>query len=143
MAGVVDGLNAADFIAQIRLAMGIGQTDPAPLFHFAVTQASLSPMDGAGVPFDATAIVAGTEVAPVSVPCAIAYLDSAGAVTHLGDLSSPHITVTLLGDDYALVKGFSAVEVAGIRYRYRRTALPEFLGSVSVWNVHCLSEGQS
>ncbi|MGZ4745723.1 MAG: hypothetical protein ACXVYY_01435 [Oryzihumus sp.] len=142
MAGSVPGLDPVDFVAQLRTAMGIAQTDPAPVFHFATALSSTASTDGEGVPFDATATVAHVEPPTVTVPCALTYTDAVGQPTNIGDIALPRLTVTLLGPDHDQVAGFTHVTVAGVDYRYSHTEPPQFLGSVSVWTVHCVSDGQ-
>jgi hypothetical protein len=50
------------------------------------------------------------------------------------------VVLTLLDQEYARVKGFSYVIIAGDRFFYRKTEPPVGLDVVAVWTVHCEAE---
>jgi hypothetical protein len=136
--------NQAQFETGIRTAMGVG-LPPAlsnrPVFVFADTITNTLPADQEHVPFDPTAtpvVAAGNQLSGIT--CAIEYVDLAGDVVDLGNITPTRLKITMLDAEYQLVQGFDHVLMAGDRYFYRRTEPPIGMVDSTVWIIHCIAE---
>lgn len=134
----------AAFTDGILTAMAVGTPpDPADraVFVFADTTTVAGSVDDGGVPFDVAATPTRTPGQEIfNVPCAIEYIDVAGQVADLGILQPTKIKVTLLDEQYELVKGFDHVRIAGDRYYYRKTEPPTGMVTKTVYVIHCAAE---
>lgn len=148
MAQSIPGFNAQEVRDGIRLAMNIGLppiTNDQPLFVWDAPKETLSTEDEGGTPFVWDAPLPGPEVAPhapVRVPCAIEYFDSAGELQPFGPMASSHLLLTLLDQEYVQIEGFSRVIIGGNSYEYERTAPPIGLDVVGVWQIHVRSDDE-
>lgn len=119
MAGSSNAFNAARFRSAIRSVMTMG-TPPVSgdqlRFYWNPTRSATATKDGEGIPFDPSAPVATTTHAPVSLPCAIEYIDAAGQPTPFGAIAPSKVRVTLLDEDYDQVKDADYVLISGDRY---------------------------
>ena len=143
MAGRYSGFDAAAFRTNIRFAMNMGappDTDDQALFLFPETVTANEPADQEEVPFDPQGRVTKTSRTPVRVPVAVAYFDAQGNVTAFGVTVPSRAEITLLDEDYAKVKGCSAVVLGGERFVYRHEAMPEGLFEVGVHTLHFVNE---
>ncbi len=145
MAGTSSSFNAAAFRNAIRSVMDLG-TPPADAdqlrFHWNPTKTTAATKDGEGIPFDPTAVITTTTPTPVNKPCAIEYIDAAGQPTPFGAIVPSRIRVTLLDEDYAVVKGADYVIVGGDRY-IRQYEPPSFgLYSVGVHQITYATENE-
>jgi len=134
----------AAFTQGILTAMAVGTPpDPAdrPVFVFADTSTATGSVDDEGIPFDVTATPTRTPGAEVTdIPCAIEFVDAAGQVADVGILQLTKIKITLLDEQYQLVKGFDHVRIAGDRYYYRKTEPPIGMVTKTIYTVHCTAE---
>lgn len=140
MAGTLPGFNADEVRAGLHLAMQVGLPPVAgdePTFYFAGAATTSDGTDGQGTPLSwQAARVAAPDRSPVSVPCAIEYVDDAGQESGYGYTAASQLVLTFLDEDYEQVKGFSHVLIAGNSYRYQKTQPPMGLLSVGIWQVH-------
>src|SRR5687768_4952500 len=92
-----------------------------PTFYMPRTSTTAEEVDEEDVPFSPA--VQPTLSPPVShkVPCAIEYFDAAGKIENFGVIVPSRIEVTLLDQDYDVVKGFEYVTISGDRYFYKKT----------------------
>ena len=139
MAGTIEGFDADEVRAGLRIAMGVGlpvDTADQPLFCFPVTPVASTATDSSGTPFDWQSGRNDNAVAaPVHVPCAMEYTDASGGTGAFGVVSPSHILLTLLDEDFEQVKGFDRVIIGGNVYFYQRTLAPLGLVSVGIWQV--------
>jgi hypothetical protein len=133
--------------AGLRLAMQVGlpviSSDQPTFFKPAVVTGDGShTLDQQGVPFDPTYRPTQTKPAGIKVPCSVDYVDAAGNLVAMGTVSATGIVLTLLDEDYLKVKGFSYCVIAGIKYNYKRTDVPQGLVSVGIYAIHCLADDE-
>ena len=146
MAGVNSEFNAAEFREAIQFAMTMGAAVDAgerASFHFPSQLVYTAPADGEDVPFDPAATVTSNTPDPVQVNCAIDYFDAENQPTSFGLLSPTRLTITLLDEDYELVKDASYVVVHGDRYNYRRTEPPAGLFDVGIYTMHFTAQNET
>ena len=146
MAGSDPGFNAAEFRNAIHFAMQLGAAPDAGeqvFFHFPTQLVYNVPADGAQVPFNPTATVTSTAPPPVQVDCAVDYFDAENQPTEFGLLAPTRLTITLLDEDYAQVKGCAYVVVHGDRYDYRRTEPPSGLFDVGLYTMHFTAQSET
>jgi hypothetical protein len=146
MAGVVPGFPADRFRAGIRLAMTLGappDAADAPTFVFPRQVSNIAPADELGIPFDPAARPTPAPLRMVQVPCAVEYQDAEGTLENIGVVTPSRITITLLDEDHAQVRGFEYVLLGGDRYFYRRTEPPLGMDTVGVWIIHCVAEDET
>lgn len=141
----IGGFNADAVRNGLRLAMQVGlppTSSDQPTFYMPLVTTSTEPLDQSGVPFDPSYQPTRATRVAVTVPCAIEYHDNDGKLENFGVIVPAKVKLILLDQDYAKVKGFEYVVIAGIRYFYRRTETPIGLISVGVYTVHCVSEDE-
>lgn len=141
------GFDATAFREGILTAMQMGappDVNDQALFHFPNLLVYNGSADGANVPFDPAGTVTNHAPDPVRVDCAIEYFDAENQPTGgFGLLAPTRISVTMLDDAYAKVKGCAYVVIAGDRYDYRRTEPPVGLFDVGIWTIHFVSPSDS
>jgi hypothetical protein len=146
MAGTNSSFNASAFRAAMRSAMTMG-TPPvaadALTFCWNPTNATTSVKDGEGVPFDPAAPVVRTPRTPVSKPCAVEYIDAAGNPTPFGAIVPSKVRVTLLDEDYTVVKDADFVVISGDRYLRHHEPPSVGLFSVGVHQIIYAAENES
>lgn len=143
MATAIPGFDADEFRAGIRLAMTVGlpplEADQ-PLFVFPRQVVNTAPADQDGVPFDPDARPVAAIPVSVRVSCAVEYDDTTGRVENMGVITPSVVKLTLLDEEYAQIRGFEYVVIAGDKYLYRLTEPPVGMDTVAVWTVHCVAE---
>ena len=146
MAGLVDGLDPAEFRSGIRFAMNLGlppiEAD-RPVFVTPQEATNDANADEEDIPFDPSARPQVPPPLTKSVPCAVEYVDAAGRVETFGIVNPSKIRITLLDEEYQQIRGFSYVVIGGDRYNYAKTEPPLGLGSVGVWIIHAIAEDES
>lgn len=114
------GLNSEAFQAGIRLAMQLGlPTDVArrPIFYLA-DDATTTPADDGGVPWDMDDDANATETAVSGVLCAIEFDEKAVQSSDGGTVAqTAQVVITLLQTEYDQVKLATRVTIAGRSYR--------------------------
>lgn len=130
----------------IRKAMGFGEptrVEDKVTFYF--TEASTpGATDEEGVPWDpADRVVNDREDDAVIVDCVVEYEDRAARAETFGVVVPTRVVLTLLDPDWQLVKDFSYVKAGGDIYHRSIVKPPVALGSIDVWSVICLAEGES
>lgn len=144
---VPPGFNAAAVEAGIHKAMGFGEptrSEDKAWFYFATVRTSTGPVDQDNVPFDPDVAVTPNPVTPrkVQQSCAVEFVDKQAATETFGDVKATRIKITLLDSDYQKVKGFAYVVAGGDKYIYDFTEPPVALGSIDVWTVWAVAEGE-
>jgi len=146
MAGTNSSFSASAFRAAIRSAMSMG-TPPAAAdaltFCWNSTDTTSAAKDGEGVPFDPDAVIVRTVKAPVTKPCAVEYTDASGTPTPFGSIVPSRVRVTLLDEDYAVVKDADYVVIAGDRYVRHHEPPSVGLFSVGVHQIIYAAENES
>lgn len=143
----ITGFDATDVRNGLRTAFRVGMPpldDDQPTFFMPRTSTSTATLDGTGTPFDPTATPVRSPVTSHKVPCSIEYVNGNGKIESFGVtmLQPSRVVLTLLDDDYAVVKGFEYVVISGVRYWYKRTESTKGLVSVGLYKVHCVSEDE-
>lgn len=76
------------------------------------------------------------------MPCAVEYADATGELANFGMVAPTRVIITLLDEDYALVKGFGYVVIGGNKYLYERTEPPLGMVDVTIWRIHCRTDDE-
>lgn len=144
---VPPGFNRDRVLQGIKKAMGFGAaTRPQDrvTFYFNARSAPAGEVDEEGVPFDPADRVTNTrEGESKVVDCAVEYQDRAPQTETFGVYIPARIILTLLDPDWQQVKDFSYVKAGGDIYHRSTVEPPVALGSIDVWSVICLAEGES
>lgn len=143
MAGTNPDFSAAEFRAGIRFAMEMAAPPVAAdqaTFIFASQLVYTGPTDDQDVPFDPDSTVTRTTPPPVKVACSIEYLDREGVPIVFGEVTPSRIKITLLDQEYALVKTAIAVVIGGEKYVYKFTEPPSGLFDVGLWVMNFTAE---
>lgn len=98
------------------------------------------PTDPENVPFDPNATVTRVQPAPVKVACGLEYRTAKGEVTAFGSITASRLVVTLLDEEYELVKDCSYIVVAGEKWNYLLTEPPTGLFDVGLFSMHFVAE---
>lgn len=77
------------------------------------------------------------------VLCACGYQDRPGVQLDWGVVLPARVTITILDEEYELVKDFSWVQLGGERFNYRSEMLPLGLGDVTVHQFSVVAEDKS
>lgn len=145
MAGKNSGFDSSAFRTGIRfvfnLAAPVEDGDQATFFKPAQLVYN-RPVDGDNVPFDPDATVTRVQPAGIKVACAIEYQDAAGNEIAFGTVTSSRLVITLLDDEYKLVKGCGYVVVGGEKYIYDRTEPPTGLFDVGLFVMRFTAENE-
>lgn len=143
----IEGFDADEFRDGIWTAMAVGLppeledqpafVTPAPIFDTGDER------DSDGISFDWAKPRArnGKDVV-TQVPCAIEYTDMDGKIVNFGMVAASKVVLTLLDNDYELVKGFGYVVIGGNKYSYERTEPPIGMVDVTIWRVHCRTDDE-
>jgi hypothetical protein len=75
-----------------------------------------------------------------TVRCAVEYIDAKGKEVNLGVINPSRVKLTLLGPEYAQVKGFEYVVVSGQKFIYQKTEPIIALGSIDVATIYAEAE---
>lgn len=146
MAGTHPAFNATEFVAGIKLAMGMGQPqNPAEVlrWHWRPDKEQGPGTDLSGNPYDWTApLTPGTPGNPgdpddegVVVDYALEYGTVGSAEAPMGQIDTTKATVTLLDVDYEKVKTADHCTVDGSWYDIDFSLPPQGLFNVTVYTV--------
>ena len=137
-ARVLDGL---------RRAMGFGEpTRPEDkvTFYFNARSEATGPVDEDGIPFDpGDRTVNLREHDTKTVDCTVEYQDRAPKAETFGVMVPARVILTLLDPDWQQVKDFAYVKAGGDIYHRSTVMPPVALGSIDIWSVICVAEGES
>lgn len=102
-------------------------------------------LDHTGVPLSPDARVTAAPARKVQVPCGVEHGGGASGdpETSIGRFGTGRVTITLLDEDYAQVKGFQAVLLGGVPYYFVRELPPSGLGAVGVHQLECRTEAEA
>jgi hypothetical protein len=145
MAGSSNTFNAAAFRTAIRSAMTMGTpptTADAATFCWNATITSAAAVDGQGLPFDPDAALTKTIKTPVTVPCAIEFLDASGAPTPLGSVVASKVKAILLDVDYLKVADADYIVISGNKYIRHHEPPSVGLFTVGVHTVIFVAENE-
>jgi hypothetical protein len=144
---VPPSFDEARVLEGIKKAMGFGEpTRPEDkvTFYFNARSTPDGEVDEEGVPFDPDDRVTNTrEDEAVIVDCVVEYQDRAAQTETFGVYIPTRIVLTLLDPDWQQVKDFSHVKAGGDIYHRSTVQPPVALGTIDVWSVICLAEGES
>lgn len=143
MAGRSSDFNAKEFRAGIRFAFNMAAPPVAAdqaTFLFESVLVYNGPVDDNDVPFDPAATVTRTTPPSVKVTCGIEYFDRDGNAIVFGDIVPSRVEITLLDEEFALVKNAIAVVIGGERFKYDHTEPPSGLFDVGLAKIHYKSE---
>lgn len=98
--------------------------------------------DGEGVPFDPTATVTRAVSRTTTKPCAVEYLDASGQPTPFGSVVPSRVRVTLLDQDYAIVKDANFIVIGGDRYLRHHEPPSYGLFDVGVHQIIYIAENE-
>lgn len=132
--------SAIQFVYQMAAAP---VPDDQVTFHFESQLIYNVPVDQDGRPFDPNATVVKTTPPVAKVACAVEYVDAENQPTDFGLLAPSKVKISLLDEDYALVKDAVYVVIAGDRYNYRRTFPPSGLFDVGIFTILYVSENET
>lgn len=146
--GTASGFSSGDFRTAIRFAMNMGApTDPTLQVIFLFPEVDVfTPQDPSAHPYDwSSAVPTRVVSAPrqVTVPAAVSYGGPPLVEgTPVGQFDQEKITLTLLDQDYALVRGATEVLIGGVHYIIDPPgAMPQGLFDVTVYTMHCTARG--
>lgn len=145
MAKTDPNFDPQDFIDGIHFAMSLGlppASEDQPTFYFPATVDNTAPADASGIPFAPEAEPTYTRPPSVKVPCAVEYVDAEGKIESFGVAVPAYVVLTLLQQDYDVVRGFEFVIIGGNRYWYRSTFPPLGMDSVGVWQIKCRTDDE-
>jgi len=135
MAGTYQPFNADKFRAAIRFTfhMAADVQSGGPWFHFADELTNVTPAAGDHVPFNPNVAAAVVSRPAVQVVCGVAFVDVNARPTPFGLMAATDLKITLLDQEWELVKDCVAVTLGGDTYEYRRTEPPGGLFDVGVY----------
>lgn len=144
MAGSNPGFNAADFRKNIRFVydMAAPNLEGEQATFFMPSQLVYNvPTDEDDVPFSPTALpVTPVPPQPIQVSCGVEYYDSQGNIIDFGISVPSRAAITLLDEDYEIVKGCAFVVLRGERFNYRSTRFPQGLFDVDLYTMNFEAE---
>jgi hypothetical protein len=139
--------NATVFRQGIRNAMTMGlPVDPAERITFRwTTKKKYSSSDSSGLPFSFDdAPVSEVKHEDVQIPAAVEFLSGANEQgTSVGMFQTPRAVITILDEDYELVRGANEVLLGGNTYTIDYEAPPLGLFSVTVYQLHVQAKDES
>lgn len=139
--------NAEQALAGLKRAMGFGEPTRAAdkvTFYFNARSVAAGTVDEDGIPFNPTDRITNTRAAEaVVVDCALEYEDRAAKAETFGVIVPARVVLTLLDPDWQLVKDFAYIKAGGDTYHRSSVEPPVALGSIDVWSVLCVAEGES
>ena len=144
---VPPSFNEARVLEGIKKAMGFGEptrVEDKVTFYFNARSEPTGEVDEEGVPFDPEDRTTNTRAGEsMVVDCAVEYQDRAPQTETFGVYIPARIILTLLDPDWQQVKDFTHVKAGGDIYHRSTVEPPVALGSIDVWSVICLAEGES
>lgn len=144
---VPPSFDEARVLEGLKKAMGFGEpTRPEDkvTFYFNERSTPAGEVDEEGVPFDPDdRVINEREGEAVIVDCVVEYQDRAAQTETFGVYIPARVILTLLDPDWQQVKDFSYVKAGGDIYWRSTVEPPVALGTIDVWSVICLAEGES
>lgn len=144
---VPPSFNEARVLEGLKKAMGFGEPTRAEdkvTFYFNAPSTPVGGVDEEGVPFDPSDRTTNTREGETKVvDCVVEYQDRAPQTETFGVYIPARVILTLLDPDWQQVKDFSYVKAGGDIYHRSTVEPPVALGSIDVWSVICLAEGES
>lgn len=139
MAGSNAGFNPAEFRSGIRLAMTMGSpglTNEKATFRWNRAQ-TFGPQDPANRPYHWNQVpLTDTTPDPVVIDnVAVEYGGSNTTGTAVGTFDPQRVTLTMLDDDYDLIRGADVVEIGGNDYEISTTTVTG-LFDVDVYTIN-------
>lgn len=142
--GAASGFDATQFRDAIHFAMNMGLPDDASqrvtfIFDEVSTYQVTDPRQR---PYDWKE-TKKTDVSQrsVQVPAAVQWGVGTVAADEMGQFDTSRATITLLDNDYALVKGCNEVLINGIHYVIEAWAPPQGLFDVTVFSASIVARG--
>lgn len=150
MAGMTDpraaGFNAAKFRDAVRFAMTMGLPNAVEeriTFKWDVVRSYDNP-DPAGNPYNwHETPTRRVELDPVQVTAAVEFKTDSSDGTPLGSIENPHVIITLLDQDYELVRDADKVTLNEATYIIKYTAPPLGLFDVTVYQMYAEAEDET
>lgn len=148
MAGSNAAFDPAVFRTAIRntMLMGIpGASQDKPTFQWSIAR-DYAIDDPADSPYDWTSAPTSTVVHPdIQVACAVEFSarPAGSQQTIIGEFDTSRVILTLLDEDYALVKGADLVLMGGNTYTIEFVAPPMGLFDVTVYQIYCQARDES
>ena len=127
----------------LRLAMSVGMPPDEELRpRFVILENQPSPFeDENGVPFDPKQMVTAPVTREVTgVLCGIEYVDRPGEQVDWTQIIPSEIVLTMLQEEYELVRGFDHVFVGGEKFRYNKERTPLGLVTIQVHQFEVVAE---
>lgn len=83
--------------------------------------------------------------ADVQIDCAVQFIVArgGGVGNMVGEFNNPHVIITVLDTDYALVGGANKVLLGGDTYNIDYVEPPIGLFDVTVYNIHCTAQDET
>lgn len=148
MAGSNPAFNQDVFRDVIRTTMIMGTANPTtekPTFRWNPSK-TYTIQDPGGQPYDFTSAPV-TTVAPadVQVPVAVEFsARPAGSLeTSIGEFDTSRVIITVLDEDYALIKGADEVLLGGNTYDIQFVGPPIGLFEVTVYQIFAIARDES
>jgi len=108
------------------------------------TLATVSNPNSAGQPFDFNQpALTVDQREEVLVDCAVEFVERSGTGTAIGQFENPRVVITLLDEDYELVRTASKVKLGGNSYTINYTAPPVGLFAVTVYSMYATADDES
>lgn len=147
MAGQIPGFDPDEFRRGLRFAMQVGappDVDQRATFVFPAAETASGPAGPDHVPFGPDVRITAIPRRTVQVPCAVEYQGTSGPDDNsVGRFAINRVVLTLLDQDYELVKGFEFVVIGGVRYQYERQLPPSGLGPVGIHQLQVWTEADA
>lgn len=143
---VPPSFNEARVVEGLKMAMGFGEPTRAEdkvTFFFNARSTGTTEADEEGIPFDPADRLVNTRPDGVVVDCVVEYQDRAAKAETFGVVVPTRVILTLLDPDWQQVKDFAYVRAGGDIYRRSTVQPPVALGTIDVWSVICVAEGES
>lgn len=146
MAGRNAGFSAGEFRSAIRF---VYEMAAAPLeaeqatFYGESTLVYAGSVDDDAIGFNPASTVVRQPAVGVRVPCGIEYFDSQGETVVFGTIAPSRVVITLLDQEYVLVKDSAYVVLGGDKYLYRRTEPPTGLFDVGLYAMTFVAENET
>jgi hypothetical protein len=145
MAGVDPSFDANFFRAQIQAVMQMGlpsATSDRPTFRW-VTTHTYAPGDPVNQPYNwGQGPVTTTAHADVQVNCVVQFAERSPEGSAMGSFDASKAIITILDNDYALVKGANQVLLGGRTFDIVVVGPPEGLFNVTIYSLYCIARDQ-
>jgi hypothetical protein len=145
MAGTNAGFNPGEFRSAIRFVYDMAApviVEEQATFYGPSTLVYTGSVDDDEVPFDPSTTVVRMSATGIKVPCGVEYQDSEGQPVVFGTVTPSKLALTLLDEDYQLVRDATYVVIGGERYLYARTQPPSGLFDVGLYVMRFRAENE-